>query len=103
MVCRTARGDARKCPWHSTDRRRRAAARATSSAPVRELLEWTARMRTPPPEVPAMSPDHLFGRYRELQSYVGWTEDDARRVAALAPLLAGALAPLVNDFYAEID
>jgi signal transduction histidine kinase len=50
-----------------------------------------------------MSPDHLFGRYRELQEYVGWTEDDARRVAALGPLLAGALAPLVDDFYAEID
>jgi PAS domain S-box-containing protein len=50
-----------------------------------------------------MTPDHLFGRYRELQEYVGWTDDDARRVAAAGPPLAAALAPLVDDFYDEID
>jgi signal transduction histidine kinase len=50
-----------------------------------------------------MTPDHLFGRYRELQAYVGWTDDDARRVAAVGPLLADALGPLVDDFYEEID
>jgi signal transduction histidine kinase len=50
-----------------------------------------------------MSPDDLFGRYRELQEYVGWTNDDAQRVAAVAPLLEKSLTPLVDDFYAEIE
>jgi len=50
-----------------------------------------------------MNPDDLFGRYQELQEYVGWTDDDARRVAATVPLLEGSLVPLVDDFYEEID
>jgi hypothetical protein len=50
-----------------------------------------------------MSPDHLFDRYRELQSYVGWTDDDARRIAAAAPLLEAVLIALIDDFYEEID
>jgi signal transduction histidine kinase len=50
-----------------------------------------------------MSPDDLFARYRELQEYVGWAEEDARRVAAVAPLLEPCLAPLIDDFYAEIE
>ncbi len=50
-----------------------------------------------------MSSDDLFGRYRELQEYVGWTDDDARRVAAVGPLLEPTLVPLVDDFYQEID
>jgi signal transduction histidine kinase len=50
-----------------------------------------------------MSPDDLFGRYRELQQYVGWADDDARRVAAAGPLLEGVLAPLIDDFYDEIE
>jgi signal transduction histidine kinase len=50
-----------------------------------------------------MSPDELFGRYRELQEYVGWTDEDARRVAAAAPLVEPALASLIDDFYAEIE
>jgi signal transduction histidine kinase len=50
-----------------------------------------------------MSPDDLFGRYRELQEYVGWTDEDARRVTAAAPLLEAALGPLIDDFYAEIE
>ena len=51
-----------------------------------------------------MDPDRLFSRYRELQSYVGWTEADADRVVAAAGL-AGALFShdLVDDFYAEIE
>src|SRR5215475_10427687 len=57
---------------------------------------------TPPGSVP-MSPDTLFDRYRELQEYVGWTDDDARRVAAVGPLLEFCLVPLVDDFYEEID
>jgi signal transduction histidine kinase len=49
-----------------------------------------------------MTPDELFARYRELQEYVGWTDDDAHRVASTAPLLEGALHLLVDDFYEEI-
>lgn len=50
-----------------------------------------------------MNPEQINARYRELQSYVGWTEEDAQRVAALGPLLEPALPALVDDFYAEID
>jgi signal transduction histidine kinase len=49
-----------------------------------------------------MDADALMGRYEELQRYVGWTPEDARRVQALAPLLAPALPALIDDFYAEI-
>ena len=37
-----------------------------------------------------MDADRLFDRYRELQSYVGWTDADAERIVAAAPL-AGAV------------
>ena len=50
-----------------------------------------------------MNPDNLFRRYEELQQYVGWEEDDARRVRALADVLEPTLEPLVDDFYAQID
>jgi signal transduction histidine kinase len=50
-----------------------------------------------------MDADRLFGRYRELQSYVGWTEVDAERIVAAAPLLEPSLLALVDDFYAEIE
>jgi signal transduction histidine kinase len=50
-----------------------------------------------------MNPDQLFQRYQELQSYVGWTPDDAVRVASLAETLAPALPALVDDFYEEIE
>lgn len=50
-----------------------------------------------------MLPEKLFKRYQELQSYVGWTEADAQRVAAAAPLLEGGFVALVDDFYAEIQ
>jgi two-component system, NtrC family, sensor kinase len=51
----------------------------------------------------AMDPDGLFARYRELQSYVGWTEADAQRIVAAAELLESVLHELVDDFYAEIE
>jgi signal transduction histidine kinase len=44
-----------------------------------------------------------FVRYQELQSYVGWTNDDARRVRAAATIAAGCFDGLVEDFYSEID
>ena len=53
--------------------------------------------------MPDFDSEHLFARYRELQRYADWTDDDAARVHALAPLLHPALPALVNDFYAEIE
>jgi signal transduction histidine kinase len=50
-----------------------------------------------------MNADELYPRYQELQRYVGWTEEDARRVQSLAGLLGPHLAPLIEDFYAEIE
>lgn len=50
-----------------------------------------------------MNPADLYRRYQELQAYVGWSEADAVRVQAAAPLLQPFLPDLVDDFYAEID
>src|SRR5262245_19668623 len=50
-----------------------------------------------------MDSDKLFRRYQELQQYVGWTEADAQRVGAVAPLLEPCLTALIDDFYAEIE
>ncbi len=50
-----------------------------------------------------MDSDRLFDRYRELQSYVGWTEDDADRIIAAAAIVEPYLQELVDDFYAEIE
>jgi signal transduction histidine kinase len=50
-----------------------------------------------------MEPEALYRRYQELQAYVGWTGEDAVRVARVAELLAPALAPMIDDFYEEID
>jgi signal transduction histidine kinase len=50
-----------------------------------------------------MNPDSLFQRYQELQAYVGWTEEDARRVQSVAELVEPYLPALIEDFYAEID
>lgn len=50
-----------------------------------------------------MNPEQLFARYQELQQYVGWTDEDRRRVQGLGPLLEPHLRELVDDFYQEID
>jgi signal transduction histidine kinase len=50
-----------------------------------------------------MDADKLFQRYQELQRYVGWTTEDAKRVQAVAGLLEPRLRALVDDFYAEIE
>jgi signal transduction histidine kinase len=50
-----------------------------------------------------MRPDELFVRYRELQAYVGWTDEAARQVAVVAGPLEPYLPDLIDDFYAEID
>jgi signal transduction histidine kinase len=46
--------------------------------------------------------DDIYRRYQELQVWVGWTNESARRVAATAPLLAPHLTALIDDFYDEI-
>jgi two-component system NtrC family sensor kinase len=47
--------------------------------------------------------DRLIERYRELQSYVGWDDEDASRIVAAAPLLEPYLLELIDDFYDEIQ
>jgi signal transduction histidine kinase len=51
----------------------------------------------------AMNSDDLYGRYQDLQRYVGWSPQDAERVQSLAGILAPFLPALIDDFYAEID
>lgn len=50
-----------------------------------------------------MDPDRLYARYVELQHYVGWTGDDAARVALAAPLVRLSIGPMIDDFYEEIS
>ncbi len=50
-----------------------------------------------------MNPEELYRRYQELQSYVGWTEEDARLVQSVASLLDPYLPALIDDFYEEIQ
>jgi len=50
-----------------------------------------------------MATDNIYARYQDLQSYVGWSQDDARRVAALTPGVEPHFVELVDDFYHEID
>src|SRR5690606_8972888 len=50
----------------------------------------------------AMDSREAFERFHELQRYVGWNEDDVRRVLAAFPYVEPYLPELVEDFYAEI-
>ncbi len=50
-----------------------------------------------------MNSPELYLRYQELQSYVAWTDDDARLVASLADLVGPHLSPIIDDFYEEIS
>jgi signal transduction histidine kinase len=50
-----------------------------------------------------MDEQKLFSRYQELQSYVGWTTEDAQLVQSVAALLEPHLKALVDDFYEEIE
>jgi signal transduction histidine kinase len=50
-----------------------------------------------------MNPEDLFRRYQELQRYVGWTDEDAKRVRSVAEVLTPFLPGLIDDFYAEIE
>jgi PAS domain S-box-containing protein len=48
-------------------------------------------------------PAHLYARFRDLQAYVGWTEEDAARIKAASQLIERGMDGLVEDFYAEIQ
>src|SRR6266545_673469 len=50
-----------------------------------------------------MDPDELYRRYQELQTYLGWADDDAHRVRTLGALLEPCLPALITDFYDEIE
>ncbi len=49
-----------------------------------------------------MDPEQFFRRYQELQAYVGWTDEDARRVQSVRPIVEPHFRPLIDDFYEEI-
>ncbi len=49
-----------------------------------------------------MSDEDFARRYQTMQRYLGWNEADARRVAALGPLVEPFAGDLVHDFYAEV-
>jgi signal transduction histidine kinase len=49
-----------------------------------------------------MKPDDLYTYYRDLQHFVQWTEEDARQVAAISPLVEDRLAPLIEGFYQNL-
>lgn len=55
---------------------------------------------------PLYSPDfldQLSARYQMLQAYVGWTDDDARKLRSLRGIAERLLAGLVDDFYEQIQ
>lgn len=45
----------------------------------------------------------LYDRYRDLQAYVGWTDEDATRIKGVAKLVEQHTHLLIEDFYAEIQ
>jgi signal transduction histidine kinase len=44
-----------------------------------------------------------YERYQELQRYVNWTDQDARRIERIGLLVMPYFVELVDDFYAEIQ
>src|SRR5215831_14313274 len=55
------------------------------------------------PSQDVMNSAALFHRYQELQQYVGWTDEDARRVRSVASILEPCLTALIDDFYRAIE
>lgn len=45
----------------------------------------------------------LTDRYRELQQYVAWSDEDAQRAASAGPIVQPHLPALIDDFYEEIE
>lgn len=52
---------------------------------------------------PNMGDSDILNRFRDLQMYVGWTEEDAARIRSVASLVTRHLQPLIDDFYAAIE
>jgi two-component system, NtrC family, sensor kinase len=50
-----------------------------------------------------MNDDEVYRRYQDLQDWVGWTSDEAGRVASVADQLLPHLPALVDDFYEVIQ
>ncbi len=50
-----------------------------------------------------MGPWPHYERYQELQSYVGWTEEDAKFVRAVGVRIDPYLVEIIDDFYDEIE
>ena len=50
-----------------------------------------------------MDDNPIYRRYRELQEYVGWTDEDAARVIGPVRCVEPHLTALIDDFYAEIQ
>ena len=44
--------------------------------------------------------DRLRERFLEMRSYIGWSDDDARRVAELQPILTAHTSSVIEDLYA---
>ena len=53
--------------------------------------------------MPYIESQQLLGRYQDLQRYVGWSGEDAQRVAVARPFVAPMFPDLIDDFYAEIE
>ncbi len=49
-----------------------------------------------------MDHERIYRRYRELQDYVGWSDDDVARVRRAGQLVEPHLPALIDDFYSEI-
>lgn len=45
----------------------------------------------------------MFNRYRDLQSYVGWTEADQRRILDARSVISPHFVAMIEDFYDEIQ
>ena len=45
----------------------------------------------------------LFDRYRDLQAYVGWSNDDDARIGGVADRVEAQAHLLIDDFYDEIE
>jgi two-component system sensor kinase FixL len=48
-------------------------------------------------------PARLFQRFKDLQAYVGWTQDDAARIKSVANIIDAGMDALIDDFYVEIQ
>lgn len=50
-----------------------------------------------------MNPDQFCELYQELQSYVGWSDEDVQQLRRVAPVVEPHLDRLIDDFYTEIQ